>query len=153
MLKIRDLVFEIDTAILDTFIDEEEMILNWGLEIRTINKGIDGYDWKPTVRSEIFLKTQPNDLKHWKEVQDQKISWQEAFDKEEEPYGMLYVFGHEPIYESSILLSQQKETTGNLSLQWDAKCKKQLSLFFSVEDFQFKVVDGVSLFEPIALKR
>lgn len=120
MFKISDLDFSVESAVLDAFIDKEDMSLNWGLEIEAAQKIVDDQEWEPQATVEILCKTKPGELKQWSDIAGKEVNWKEAFDEDDEPYGILYVFEHEPIYKSKIKLLQNGN--GGIRIDWNAKC-------------------------------
>ena len=138
MFKIEDLYFDIESAILDAFIDEDDMTINWGVEIKA-KSGEGKYSrWSPLARSETFLKNKPTQIGHWLDLAGTQVVWNEPYDSEDEPYAMFYVFEHEPIYESNILISRKGKTlyikwAGKSDVNWDSKYGKDLKFDIETE--------------------
>ena len=121
MFKIEDIHFDIEYAILDAFVDDEDMTLNWGVEVAGVRKDVGGQSLKPKAQSEILFKTRPEELTHWTDIAGKEISWEEGLDEEEEPYGTLYLFEHEPVYDSTILLGKGLNKN-EIRIEWKGKC-------------------------------
>jgi hypothetical protein len=102
MFKIKDINFDIKFAYLDSFIDVDEKLLKFGLQIKTEgNENIfDGYE--PHFNSEMLLKIKPNTIKIWQDISGEIIKWQDYPDDENKPHALLYVFEHEPVYNAKI---------------------------------------------------
>lgn len=115
IFQISDLSFSIESAILDAFIDEEKNVMNWGIEIQS-----QGNNWHPQAYSEVLLNTAPEELTNWRGISGREITWSSPLNEADEPYGVLYVFGHEPIYNSNIQLNLSADNS--LILKWDAYC-------------------------------
>ena len=121
MFTIGDLKFDIQAAVLDAFIDEDDYSVNWGLEITGRKRELFGGYWQPSAYSEVLFKTAPYEVQSWKEIAGRVISWDECYDEEQEGYhAALYTFEHEGIYDSRLEIIALLD--GSLGVKWRAKC-------------------------------
>jgi hypothetical protein len=133
MFRISDLRFKIEAAFVDSFIDEDEMTLNFGLEIFAVctNPGFE--NWKARAQNEIFTVRKAGEITNWKNLDSKEITWTEKYDEEGEMYGSLYIFEHNPVYESSLIFGIENEQfkidwIGKTDVNWDEKYGQNLDI-------------------------
>lgn len=81
----------------------------WSVSVSAKEQEFDDYCWEPNASSEALLLP----IKNWHELENTVHEWQE-------PEGNFYVFGHENIYESRLVIGQR---TGNtFKLSWKGLC-------------------------------
>ncbi len=116
MLQIADIPFELTEASLDAYIDAENDLIAWGIEIsgRTTQPGFER--WKPTARCETLLSTGPGDLASWHDLAGRSVEWSRAEDEDGEAFATLYLFEHSPIYDATVHLSNGG--AGGLMISW-----------------------------------
>jgi len=102
MFKIRDENFNIEFAYLDAFVDKDEKLLTFGLQIKAEGKENVFDSEEPHFNSEVLLKIEPNKIKKWKDIAGKIIQWKDYPDEEEEPHALFYVFEHEAVYNAKI---------------------------------------------------
>lgn len=119
MFKIADLNFTIVQSYLDAYVDEEENEMVWGLQIKGQSHNEEFDDWSPHVNSEVLVRTKPGEMKTWLDLAGKKIEWDEYSDDEEEPHALLYIFEHEPIYQSKVLFELRNN---EMFVKWNALC-------------------------------
>jgi len=119
MFKIADLEFEIENAVLDGFISEEDGGIGWGIEIQAKERDVEDGRWRPKASAEILMYTGHGELENWGDLSGRQISWNEPLDTDGEPRALLCVFEHQPIYESCVRIEVGPK--GALALDWAAK--------------------------------
>jgi hypothetical protein len=102
MFKIKNVIFDIKFAYLDAFIDEDEKLLKFGLQIKAEGKENIFNGYEPYFNSEILLKIKQNTIKKWQDISRKIIKWKDYPDDENKPHALLYVFEHEPVYNAKI---------------------------------------------------
>ncbi len=119
MFRVADIDFDVTESILDAYIDNRDGVIAWGVEIsaRTINPQFGR--WIPCAKSEVLLRTGPEDLARWQDLAGKSVEWSEAEDEDGEPFGMLCIFEHDPIYEGRVRLD--RGTPAGLSIRWQGK--------------------------------
>jgi len=81
----------------------------WSISVSTEEQEFDDYCWEPSAsHDEILLP-----IRNWYELENTTLEWQE-------PKGNFYVFGHENIYESQLIIGQRKEN--RFKLNWKGLC-------------------------------
>lgn len=118
MLRIKDLDFKIKSAILDAFVDKDNMKLQWGVEIQGMPGDGEFSRWVPKVTAETLIENDPGQLIHWFDLAGTKIKWDEPYGTDDEPNALLYVFEHEPIHSSYIEIIKNNDS---LFLNWNGK--------------------------------
>lgn len=117
MFRIADIDFQNQNAYLDAYVDEQELV--FGIHIQGSSKNNQFKDWKPHVESDALLRFKPGELKTWSDIAGRTIQWQDAHDSDQEPYAFLYVFEHEPIYQSKVMF---ENIHGEVFVKWNALC-------------------------------
>jgi hypothetical protein len=118
MLRIKDLDFKIESAILDAYVDKNNMKLKWGVEIKAMPGDGELAHWAPKVTAETFIENVPGQLTHWFDLAGTQIKWDEPYGSDDEPYALFYVFEHEPIHSSYIEINKNNDS---LYLYWNGK--------------------------------
>jgi len=119
MFRIADIEFIVEEAVLDAYIDDDEMVMVWGLEVSGAAVEKEFERWKPRAKIECIRSTNPGELGHWTELAGTSKKWAPKYNDDEQEIGLLYVFSHEPIYNSSIqLLADPK----GLAVKWTGVC-------------------------------
>ena len=102
MFKIKDINFNVKYAYLDAFINEDEKLLKFGLQIKAEGNEnfFDGEE--PHFNSELLLKIRPNKIKKWQDISGKIIKWKNYSDDENSPKAFLYIFENEAVYNANI---------------------------------------------------
>lgn len=119
MFRIGDIEFNIAQATLDSFIDKANCRMRWGVEVGSIPIATEFLGMNPIVSSEILLDTFPSEIGKWTDLSGRDIAWDTPEDDNGEPYGLLYLFEHHPIYQSKVNLFCNSNT--GLSIRWTGK--------------------------------
>jgi hypothetical protein len=98
-LTIKDLKFDIISALLEPFFDDDDddpnmHTLVWCVEIHAAQKGGPQEDWKPSFISEFLIETAPMEISTWQDLVGQKGEWED----DDEEMGLLTTFETEPVY-------------------------------------------------------
>lgn len=133
MFKISDIKFDIKDAILDAYIDSDKKLIKWGVEINTFATSNEFKRWRPSMKSEVFLSTKPDDMKSYLDLSGKSVRWHDREDEDGESFGELYVFEHEPLYESTIQLTKIKDSlffslSSKCDVYWNEQYSCNLSL-------------------------
>jgi len=133
MIKIFDLLFRIKSAVLEAYIDEENMEIVWGVEIEGEPCQQDFSRWEPSLVSESLFRTKKGELNTWRDIAEKSTKWDSPYDLGGKPYATLYVFEHEPIYNCNVKLYSKSEElhfylNGQCDVNWDSKYGKNLDL-------------------------
>lgn len=140
MLRIADLDFKTESVILDAYVDENNMTLKWGLEIKAKTGEGEYSRWAPKASIETFRETKSTDLNHWLDLAGTQVVWNEPYDSNGESYATLYVFEHEPIYNSRIDISRNGNSLylkwiGKSNVNWNSKYGHSLNINIEAELF------------------
>ncbi len=119
MLKLADLDFEIESAILEAFVDVDDMVIRWGVEVQAKPGSGELSRWAPKAVSEQFFASGPGEMNHWMDLAGTRVAWADPSDSEGEYRGTLYVFEHAPVYSSQLTIGKGK--ADGLSLSWEGK--------------------------------
>ncbi|WP_152004409.1 hypothetical protein [Desulfoluna spongiiphila] len=123
MFKISDIEFEVKNATLDAYIDSDEKLIKWGVEVSAFTISNEFKRWRPSMKSEVFMATKPNDMKSYLDLSGKSVNWNDKEDEDGEPFGELYVFEHEPLYECNIQLTEIEDSLFfSLSSKCDVYC-------------------------------
>ena len=147
MFQIKDMNFDIEFAYLDAYIDEDEKIINFGLQIRGVknNKIFDGNN--PHFSSEILLKIKKNKINKWQDIAGKIIEWKDSPEDEEEPHALFYVFEHEEVYNARIEFKKinnriMVDIEALCDVGWDKKYYDNLPLKIETEIDFFGIMCG-----------
>ena len=119
MFKIEDIDLEINSAAIEAFINDDENIMEWGIEINAHSINRDDIKWKVKLSAESLLKTKENQLSTWKDIAGLDFHWTEGIEDENE-HALMYIFQHEPIYNSKGIFYLNDE--GKVCIKWNGKC-------------------------------
>ncbi len=119
MFRVADIDFDVTESILDAYIDDDEDVIVWGVEISARATNSQFARWKPSAKSEALFRTGPADLVRWQNLAGRSAEWGEAEDEKGEPFGILYIFEHDPIYEASVRIG--RNSSASLSINWRGK--------------------------------
>lgn len=147
MFKIKDENFNIKYAYLDAFVDEDDKLLKFGLQIKGEGKDnlFDGYE--PLFNSEILLKITPDEIKRWQDIAGKIIEWEYYPEGEDDPHALLYVFEYEEIYNAKIEFKNRDnrmivEIKSLCDINWTEEYSNNLPLEIETEIEFFGILCG-----------
>ncbi len=158
MFKIDNIDFDIRSAILEAFIDDDENIMEWAVEIMATSTSGADIKWNAKLSSESIIKTKEKQLRTWKDIAGSSFSWQDAVDDDENEHGLMYIFQHEPVYDckGEFYSNEKGETcikwSGKCDVYWNEKYNKGLN-FIVDTPLEFKGVWFGKDIEPVCQKQ
>lgn len=157
MFEIKDVQLEIKSAILEAFIDDDNEVMDWGIEIIAASLDKDNIPWDVKLSSDSIFSTIKNQLVKWADVANLKFSWDESINDEDEARALMYVFQHEPVYkcegefylnEANVMCIRWK---GKCDIYWNEKYSTGLDFFIDCPVF-FKGVWFGKEIDPVCAK-
>jgi hypothetical protein len=119
-LRLADLVFDVSSATLDAFVDDERNAIAWGIGVRTRPSRVEQTDaWNPYAYCEILLYTSPGEVSSWIELGGRRFAWTaDSCNDDARTCAMLEVYDAYPIYDSTLMFERAGT---HLTLEWHAK--------------------------------
>lgn len=109
MFKINGISFDIKTAHMDAFIDDEDEKLVFGIKIIATNKEHFPEE-EVCFSSENFIKVSPNEIKTWQDLAGRETSWTNAEDDDEEDLrGALEVYSLYEVRDAKVSFKKSDE--------------------------------------------
>ncbi|MCP3944445.1 MAG: hypothetical protein GY710_23605 [Desulfobacteraceae bacterium] len=110
------------------------MEIKWGLNIQTKSDKGKFSHWYPMACAKNFIVSPPMQLNHWLDLAGTNVSWKKPYGPDDDPYATLYVFEHEPIFNSKITINRKEKS---LYIKWgglsDVNCNLKYGQSLSLE--------------------